>query len=100
MSQEFSLLENVAKVVILDPPWGGKYYKKQKDKKPIMMGSWTMTQVVDAIHQYMSPTLIGIRMPVDFDCESFVKRLQETKVTFLLKERKKIGPQLFMVLSV
>jgi predicted RNA methylase len=89
------------KIFILDPPWGGKYYKKEKDKKqPIMMGCWTVVQVVERIFHYMAPTVIGIRMPVDFDSASFLKDLDNAHVTFQVKEQKKLGPQLFIVLAV
>jgi len=93
--------EQEGKIFMVDPPWGGKYYKKDKDKnQPIMMGCWTMVQVVARIYQYMTPTVIGIRMPVDFDCESFLNELNDANVPFHVKEQKKLGPQLFIVIAV
>lgn len=99
--QECAQFTGEDKVFILDPPWGGKYYKKDKDKKhPIKMGCWTIVQVVERIFQFMTPTIIGIRTPVDFDCGSFLKDLDDANATFKVKEQKKLGPQLFIVLSV
>lgn len=96
LGHEFS--EQV-KVIIIDPPWGGKYYKREKDKQ-IMMGKWTMVQVIERIYQSMKPALIGMRMPVDFHCEVFLENLRNGKVAFQLLEKRKVGPQLFIVLLI
>ena len=84
------------RVVALDPPWGGKHYKS--DDKPIMMGDWNLVEVVKAISCHLSPTLIGIRLPVSFQSESFFESLKDAGVVIHRKEVRKAGPQLFVVL--
>jgi len=59
------------KVVVVDPPWGGTHYKSEKDNQ-IMMGPWTTIEVVVRIAKHMSPTVIGFRMPIGFDSDTFL----------------------------
>ena len=87
-----------SKVVIIDPPWGGMHYKHEQ--KEIMMGQWSMLQVVSRVSEYLTPTIIGLRMPLSYDVETFFQSLISANVTFNKLEVKKAGPQLFMVLSV
>ena len=86
------------KVVVVDPPWGGKYYKHESNE--IKMGIWSMLDVVNRMSKYLSPTIIGIRMPVSFDADLFFELLHDDDVNFVRLEVKKAGPQLFLTFSV
>jgi 16S rRNA G966 N2-methylase RsmD len=92
------LVKDEPKIVIVDPPWGGNYYKHEK--KEITMGKWTMTEVIKQISDFLSPTITGIRMPVTFEVEKFYEALRDANVTFTSLQVKKAGPQLFIILSL
>ncbi|GFH51343.1 hypothetical protein CTEN210_07819 [Chaetoceros tenuissimus] len=83
-------------VVICDPPWGGKYYKKQADRV-LKMGPWTMLDVVSKVSQHFAPTLLGFRMPTDFDNDIFCEKLKSAGLIFEVVKKQIIGPQLFLV---
>ena len=85
-------------VVIIDPPWGGMHYKSEKEL-PVMMGKWTMVQVVERIARYLTPTVVGIRMPVSYDAGALFESLRHANVLFEA-DVKKAGPQLFIILFV
>ncbi len=85
-------------IIVVDPPWGGMHHKEED--KPIMMGKWTMIQVMDRITKHFSPTVVGLRMPVNFKSDEFFQHLEEAGVVLQSVEIKKAGPQLFIILSV
>lgn len=78
--------------------WGGIHYKSED--KPIMMGQWDMVQVMKIISHHLSPTVVGLRMPVCFRKGDFYKSLKDAGVVINNTEVKKVGPQLFIILSV
>ena len=89
------------RIVVVDPPWGGMHYKSVSERdKPIMMGRWTLVQVVERIAQHLAPTVVGIRLPVKFDTVSFFNALRDSGVSFESADTRKAGPQLFVILSV
>lgn len=65
-----------------------------------MMGQYSMIQIVKKISDYLSPTVIGIRMPVLFNNEEFFKLLEDDGVFVHASEVRKAGPQLFIIFSV
>ncbi len=87
------------KVVIIDPPWGGKYYKQDKEKE-IMMGEWSMIEVIKRISDHLCPCVTGLRMPVSFNYTVFFQSLKDFGVAFDILEVKKAGPQLFVMLKL
>jgi len=87
------------KIVVVDPPWGGMYYKSEKDQ-PIMMGQWSLLQVIERISKHLSPTIIGLRLPTSFQSLEFFRSLRNAGVIFDIIDERKAGPQLFIILSV
>lgn len=59
-----------------------------------------MIQTLKRIADHLSPTVIGLRMPVTFDAINVLELLEATKLSFTSVEVKKSGPQLFIILSV
>ena len=55
---------------------------------------------MDRIAHYFSPTVVGLRMPVNFKSDEFFQHLEEAGVVLQSVEIKKAGPQLFIILSV
>ena len=76
-------------MVVIDSPLGGMHYKSEKEK-PIMMGKWTMIQAMKRIADNLSPTVIGLRMPVTFDAMNFLELLEATKLSFTSAEVKNL----------
>jgi predicted RNA methylase len=87
------------KVIVVDPPWGGYFYKHEKDCE-IKMGEWTMSEVVKRISTHLSPTVIGFRMPTEYDAEGMIREVDKTGTFCDVIEIRKVGPQLFIILSV
>jgi hypothetical protein len=86
-------------VVILDPPWGGIHYKREK--KPIFMGPWALDEVICKVALHLAPTIIGVRVPVNFEVRSFLGNLvRDHALNFNTLNIRKLGPQLFVVLEV
>jgi hypothetical protein len=77
--------------------WGGKHYKSEEKNKPIMMGQWNLIEVVKAISCHLSPTVVGIRLPVLFNSGEFMESLKDTGVMIHQSKVKKVGPQLFII---
>lgn len=80
--------------------WGGKHYKSEDRKKPIMMGQWDMIQVMKRISNHLSPTVVGIRMPVFFETKEFLHQLKDSDISVHGVDVKKAGPQIFIILSI
>ena len=80
--------------------WGGKHYKSEEKHKPIMMGQWNLIEVVKAISCHLSPTVVGIRLPVLFNGGDFFESLKDTGVMIHQSKVKKVGPQLFIILHL
>ncbi|KAL9186743.1 hypothetical protein ACHAXT_010463 [Thalassiosira profunda] len=85
------------KVIVIDPPWGGKHYKSEG--KPITMGRWSMVEVVTRVAEHLSPSVVGLRMPVDFDAGEFLGQMDAGGVAMRAVEVKRVGPQLFLILA-
>ena len=85
------------KVIVIDPPWGGKHYKSEG--RPITMGRWSMVEVVTRVAEHLSPSVVGLRMPVDFGAGEYLGRLDAAGVAMRAVEVKRMGPQLFLILS-
>jgi hypothetical protein len=88
--------------MIVSTPFGEECITnvKQEDNQ-IMMGPWTMTEVVVRIAKYMSPTIIGFRMPIGFDLiliPFYV--IEDAGTPYNAVDVRKVGPQLFIILSV
>ncbi len=92
----------VATVIIheIQTAWGGKHYKSEEKHKPIMMGQWNLIEVVKAISCHLSPTVVGIRLPVLFNGGDFFESLKDTGVMIHQSKLKKVGPQLFIILHL
>ena len=61
------------------------------------MGPWTMLDVVSKVSQHFAPTLLGFRMPTDFDNDTFCEKLKYSGLRFEVVKIQIIGPQLFLV---
>ena len=90
-------LSNRQSVVVIDPPWGGIHYKQEK--KPICLGPWALEEVVERVAQHLSPTIVGLRLPVNFVVRDFVDVLRERGLSFETLNIRKLGPQLFVILA-
>ena len=91
-------LANCKRVVVVDPPWGGVHYKREK--KPIFLGPWSLEDVVQKIAVHLSPTLVGLRLPVNFVVDEFKMLLQKRDLLFDIVNVRKLGPQLFVILAL
>lgn len=91
-------LGNRQGVIVVDPPWGGVHYKREK--KPLCLGPWALEDVVQKVAQHLSPTLVGLRLPVNFVVSDFEVVLHERKVLFDIVNVRKLGPQLFVILAL
>lgn len=93
-------------VVIMDPPWGGMHYKNDErngSNTPIMMGKWTLVEAVKRVHDNLTPTILALRMPVSFDANGFLSQLKDKNIGGVIVEShvvKKVGPQLFITLTM
>lgn len=84
-------------VVVIDPPWGGVHYKRER--KPLYLGQWLLEDVVQRVVQHFAPTLVGLRLPVNFVVRDFEASLHERQLTFDTLSIRKLGPQLFVILK-
>ena len=91
-------LGNRQGVIVIDPPWGGVHYKREK--KPLRLGPWALEDVVHRVAQHLSPTLVGLRLPVNFVVSEFEFVLRERKLLFDIVNVRKLGPQLFLILAL
>eukprot|EP00956_Cyclotella_meneghiniana_P039080 scaffold165168_cov23-Cyclotella_meneghiniana.AAC.1 len=90
-------------VVVMDPPWGGMHYKSDERYKcntPIMMGKWTLVEAVKRVYENLTPTILALRMPVTFDANVFLSQLKQGGAIIQSHIVKKVGPQLFVVLTI
>ena len=90
-------LSNHQTVVVIDPPWGGVHYKRER--KPLYMGEWSLEHVVQRVVQYFAPTLVGLRLPINFVVRDFEASLHERNLSFDTVNIRKLGPQLFVILA-
>lgn len=51
-----------------------------------------------AVSCHLSPTLVGIRLPVSFRKGEFFESLKDAGVVIHRTEVRKVGPQLFIIL--
>lgn len=65
-----------------------------------MMGQWNLIEVVKAISCHLSPTVVGIRLPVLFNSGDFMESLKDAGVMIHQSKVKKVGPQLFIILHL
>ena len=85
-----------ASMVMIDPPFGGVYYKSEK--KPIFMGKWELEEVVEAVARFLNPVVVGMRLPVAFDIDALEETLRRKGLCFEIStSTSKLGPQLFVV---
>lgn len=90
----------------MDPPWGGMHYKNDErngSNTPIMMGKWTLVEAVKRVHDNLTPTILALRMPVSFDANGFLSQLKDKNIGGVIVEShvvKKVGPQLFITLTM
>lgn len=88
--------------IIIDPPWGGEYYKEFKDQPPLCLGSWTLEEVLVKISQCVSQCLVGLRLPVTLKVEPFLENLAKNRglqfETMTIRKLQQV--QLFVVLKL
>jgi hypothetical protein len=105
--------------VMLDPPWGGIHYKRQRRldnaetdmiaaDEGLALGGVPLSNVVALVAQHLAgvlPVLLGVKLPLTFDVTRWKARLQNTgesrrtRTTSLLSI-KRLGRQLFVVLHL
>jgi 16S rRNA G966 N2-methylase RsmD len=88
------LRQNCAVMVFVDPPWGGINYKRER-RQVLTMGQWTLEEVLQQLAKHLSPGMVGVRLPVNFDLECFLGGLTGIDMV----QVRKLGPQLLVVLS-
>ena len=59
-----------------------------------------MADVIQQVSLYLTPTLVGIRMPVYFDVEALTKELMKHGVKSETVQIRKAGPQIFIILKI
>ena len=90
-------------VVVMDPPWGGMHYKsdeRNNSNTPIMMGKWTLVEAVKRVYENLTPAVLALRMPVTFDANGFLSQLKQGEAIIQSHVVKKVGPQMFIVLTI
>jgi len=90
-------------VVVIDPPWGGMHYKsdeRNNSNTPIMMGKWTLVEAVKRVYENLTPAVLALRMPVTFDANGFLSQLKQGEAIIQSHVVKKVGPQMFIVLTI
>jgi 16S rRNA G966 N2-methylase RsmD len=88
---------NQSTAVVIDPPWGGIHYKREK--KPLYMGTWALEEVVEAVAHHLSPAVVGLRLPVNFPAHDYLETLRLRNLSFETITIRKIGPQLIAILA-
>jgi 16S rRNA G966 N2-methylase RsmD/nitroreductase len=89
--------KNQSTAVVIDPPWGGIHYKREK--KPIYLGRWALEEVVEAVAHHLSPAVVGLRLPVNFPAHDFLETLRLRDLSFETTTIRKVGPQLIAILA-
>jgi len=97
--------------VMLDPPWGGLDYRKYSDEVDHNLGlasanganQISLSRVVGHIAEYLSPAILGIKLPLTFGVETFLIHLKNTE-THANKVKvlsiRKMKRQLFLLLCL
>lgn len=99
---------------ILDPPWGGLNYRNLRDKPDegiALIGTdgksnVPLSEVVQLISMNLAPTVLGIKLPLTFDVDFFMERLEKRmtrvneKFYIEVASIKKMKRQLFIVLRL
>jgi hypothetical protein len=88
---------NQSTAVVIDPPWGGIHYKREK--KPLYMGPWALEEVLERVAHHLSPAVVGLRLPVNFPAHDFLETLRLRNLSFEMITIRKIGPQLIAILA-
>ena len=69
-------------IIFLDPPWGGPEYK-QFDKLPLYLGTKRLDKIVFNIIQSKLCKIIGIKIPYNFDINSFYEYIHYKSITII-----------------
>lgn len=88
---------NQSTAVVIDPPWGGIHYKRER--KPLYMGPWALEEVVEKVAHHLSPAVVGLRLPVNFPAHVFLETLRLRKLSFETITVRKVGPQIIAILA-
>jgi 16S rRNA G966 N2-methylase RsmD len=93
-------LSDQSKVVVIDPPWGGIHYKREltRQEQQLYMGQWTLDHVLKIVAYRLSPTIVGLRLPINFVVSVLESTLRELELNFSVWNIRKLGPQLFVIL--
>ena len=59
-----------------------------------------MADVIKRLSLFLTPALVGIRMPVYFDVEVLTKELMQLGVKSEPVQIRKAGPQIFIILKI
>lgn len=92
----YELKEHKEIIIVLDPPWGGIYYKENPQR--MQMGPWSLLQVLHRISECFSNSVVGIRLPVNYNVTTLCDSLKYKDVSVQVLQAKKVGPQLFVYL--
>jgi hypothetical protein len=90
-----SLPSSVA--VMIDPPWGGFEYKRLR--KEVTMGQWSLDEVMVQCCRKLSPVVIGVRLPIKYDCTLIQKSLTAEGIVYDVLQTRRLGPQLLFVIA-
>ncbi len=102
--------------VMLDPPWGGVNYRRKCCGDELNLGQdMPLSMVVSLVAQYLSPVVLGMKLPLQFQVNPFIDKLQNMPYFSSREKRKengngdpqvriatmkKMGKQLFVVLEL
>ena len=103
LSQLSLQIQNLS-CILIDPPWGGIHYKR--DKNPTLyLGDLTLEKVMSEIARGAAKTknsvLVGLRLPVTFKVNNFLVIMKdEYNISFQCLTVRKIGPQILLVVHI
>lgn len=76
-------------IIICDPPWGGKSYKKSKKIK-LQLDNIDIVCIINQLYEKKLFTLFILLVPYNYDLEHFFKNTVATNINVNLSEKVKI----------
>jgi len=88
--------------ILIDPPWGGEYYKEFKDQPPLQLGQWKLEDVILKIAQFVPECVVGVRLPVTLKVQHFLDHqlARERGLKFECLSIRKLSVQLLVVIRL
>ena len=86
VDQMFKLKQDV---IICDPPWGGKSYKKSKKIK-LQLDNIDIVCIINQLYEKKLFTLFILLVPYNYDMENFFRNIKATNININLSDKVKI----------